>query len=365
MGDHTARLVPEFEKRGIRTAVFTQTANASGSHVYTSSRAFGKAILMEIEAVIAKENIDTILWQYVPYSYHEKGLPFWWPGVMRRLDKPGLQQAVFFHEVSLRVWGYGIKQGIAAILQRLMANRAAMKARPVFTSIPLYAAYFWYKKPVIVPISANIGEEVNGERSAVGVVSEVQSYGYPPGGSYIFCFANRADKALVEGFAALRKEYSIQLVLGGFATAEQQQQVQGWLKESGIENAAVFTGALENAKLAAFIAGATFFIQPQIVERGNQGGISAKNGTVMAAMSLGKPIITCRGDMTDPALFAEGKNMVFVEYGNTAAYLDAMRSLLANPGMAEKIGLAAAGTYRQYCSWQVTAGQINEAISSS
>jgi glycosyltransferase involved in cell wall biosynthesis len=78
----------------------------------------------------------------------------------------------------------------------------------------------------------------------------------------------------------------------------------------------------------------------------------------MAAMSMGKAIISCQGDMTDDSLFREGENIVFVPYGDAAEYYNAMQRLLQDAGLREALGNSARRTYEESCNWQVIARRI-------
>jgi glycosyltransferase involved in cell wall biosynthesis len=407
VGDHTFNLVKEFEKKGIRVIVFTGTENAIGEKVFTASKGFGPQMEQQLKELIEKEKLNRILWQYVPYSYQEKGLPFWWPAMMQKILNPGLEQFIFFHEVSLRLWGYGFKQMISGAGQRIIANRAAKIAKTIMTSIPLYGSYFWFKKPLIVPISANIkladdcvelagiqkniemeglsseaagrraisqGDEkgqMTAEEKEIEKVSEVEgqiqrmtSINYHPDNNreptinYIFCFANRADNALLEAIKKLQDRHPVKLVLGGNISDEGKKRIENWIRNLNLENLVSITGLLPTEQLAVIIKSSKIFFQPQIVEHNKQGGISAKNGTIMSAMKMGKAIITSRGDMTDSKLFRNEVNMIFVPFGGTEAYTQALSKLLDDPDFALKLGSAARSTYEKYCSWKMTSDLI-------
>jgi glycosyltransferase involved in cell wall biosynthesis len=344
VGDHTANLVREFEKMGARVFVFTGTQNALGENVFTAFEGFGAQMENQLKDLIEREKINRILWQYVPYSYQEKGLPFWWPSLMRRIYRPELAQSIFFHEVSLRFWGYGFKQMMAAAGQRMIANRAASMAKAIFSSIPLYSKYFWFNKPIVVPISANIFLPTVDKQQATD--------------PYIFCFANRADIALLEAIKMLKDKHQLKLILGGNISEGGKKKIENQVQNLGLKEQVYFTGQLPQEKLAAIIRDSTIFMQPQIVERNNQGGVSAKNGTIMAAMAMGKAIISCRGDMTDERLFREEENMVFVKYGDAEGYREALERLMKDENLRASLGQNARNTYEKYASWEVTAGMI-------
>ncbi len=369
MGDHTAHLQRELTSLGNKVLVLTGTPGQDGLNSF-SVDAFGGSMLNTLRLLIAKHHVDRILWQYVPYSYQPKGLPFWWPWLMLRLRQKGLKQIIFFHEVSIRLWGYGAKRLVLAFLQRVIANFAALIANRTITSIRLFRSYFVFNKPVIVPISANVvssqwspdsyrevsgvkasGEMVRDERSVVsgeGVVNKVP----------IAIGRSIVSSERMSGELVSERLINEELVLGGMIQPAKKNELVTRISEFDLEPVVSFTGTIEADRLANIVADVSVFIQPQMVERGNEGGVSAKNGTIMAAMAMGKAIITCAGDMTDPKLFRNGENMLLVTYGDAVGYEKALLCLLKDRTLADRLGQAAATTYQGYCSWEVTGGMI-------
>ncbi|MES2648294.1 MAG: glycosyltransferase family 4 protein [Bacteroidota bacterium] len=381
VGDHTAHLQRELTATGNKVLLLTGTPGQDNINSF-SVAAFDGTMLPTLRKLITKHQVDRILWQYVPYSYQTKGLPFWWPLLMLRLRQKGLKQVIFFHEVSIRLWGYGVKRLVLAFLQRVIANSAAIAANRTITSIQLFRSYFVFNKPEIVPISANvvssnwsvvsgvrvskkvsdapiaIGRSVVNHEGASGVVSKTMRGDGVGGESTIFCFANRADSALLEALKNINRQVPVKLVLGGMIQQAKKKELIAWISEFDLETVIYFTGTVDAERLANYVASASVFIQPQIVERGNEGGVSAKNGTIMAAMSIGKAIVTCPGDMTDPRLFRDGENMLLMPYGDAVGYEQALLALLTDKPLANELGEAAATTYQEYCSWEVTSKLI-------
>ena len=79
-------------------------------------------------------------------------------------------------------------------------------------------------------------------------------------------------------------------------------------------------------------------------------------------MAVGKAIITCAGDMTDPQLFRKSENMLLVPYADAVGYEKALLVLLNDRSLADKLGKAAATTYQEYCSWEVTGRMIEKVL---
>jgi len=329
---------------GHRVWVFTTSYGPVEALVIRSERNhFSAAITGRILQIIDRYQIDHLFWQYVPYSYHLKGIPVWLPNTMWQLSKSGVTQSVFFHEVSLRLMGEGFRHSIAAFLQRRIARKMATIALHSFTSIALYQSYFNKLVPALVPVGSNL---------------PLPEPGIQPNNNVIACFANRADNALLEAVLRLRSTVPVILQLCGALDEKKRNQLEQWSAKNQAGSWLELTGELTAIDLAACIAAAGIFIQPQITDRNGRGGISTKNGTIMAAMSMGKPIITCKGDMTDPSIFKEEKNMIFVPYGKTTAYLEAMKDLLTNRIRAADLGREAYKTWDEFARWPIITAQL-------
>lgn len=348
VGDHTANLAREFEGIGFKVLIFTETKEASGKKVIISQKPFGNGIETHLQEVVQAKSITHILWQYVPYSYHKKGLPFWWPSVMAAIKTTGVSQFIFFHEVSLRYWTDGLRQTALAFLQRLIARRANHIARDSFTNTNLYRSYFNGRLPQVVPVGSNLPMPENNTQSLAG---------------RIFSFANRIDASIIEAVAAISKTTPVEWVIGGQVGTQLQQQLRALTHQHGLEDQCRITGALPAQQLANELAAATIILLPQPVNKYGQGGVSTKNGTVMAAMRSGKAIISCKGDMTD-ALFQQRHNILFTPYGSESGYIEALHLLITDNHLAKKLGEQAAKTYQQYCDWQVTSRVISLSFNS-
>jgi glycosyltransferase involved in cell wall biosynthesis len=347
VGDHSSMLRLHLQQLGWQVSVFTATAS-TGPGVY-GGMPWGAAMLPALLQVIHAQGITHLLWQYVPYSYDARGLPLYLPRLMHRLARCGVQQAVFFHEVALRVHGYGLRQQVLARLQRLIAHRMQRYVAVSFTSIGLYKGYL-YKEPVItLPVGSNL--QPNNSQAASD----------PEGSSYLFAFTNRVHGPLLEAFAAITQQH-LKLVLAGEAAPKLVKGICSKVTALGLADRVILTGAQPAAELVKLIAEALFALQPQVVERGSEGGVSGKNGTMAALMASGKAIITCAGDMTEVTLHDSKKNCLVVPYNDAEAWGQAIERLLHDDALRHRLGAAAQHTYNKHMSWEMTARRIHEAL---
>ena len=289
-----------------------------------------------------------LFWQYTPYNFSRIGLPLYLPWRMCRLRLSGYRQAIFFHEVSVRFWGYGFRQALVALGQRLVANVSSAICVQSFTSIGLYRSYFWGRKPLVVPVGANILP------SDTGVKNDLPAF-------ELACFANRADEALFVALAEINTTQLCRMVLLGHASPVQLQLINHLIKRYKLETMVTITGDTAAAALSEYLRQSQIFMHPQRVERRVQGGASGKNGTIIAAMAHSLPIITTQGDMTETKYFKDKENLVFVPFGESQAYFDAL-VLLNNETKRKSMGGASKATFNQHFAWPLIAGKIADVL---
>jgi glycosyltransferase involved in cell wall biosynthesis len=347
VGHYTQHLAAAFGGLGQSARVVTQLAN--GLWYVVGCNQMAAQPLSTVVRQLAKATPQMqLFWQYTPYNFSRIGVPLYLPWRMFRFRLSGYRQAIFFHEVSVRFWGYGFRQALLALGQRLVANAMAAICAQSFTSIGLYGSYFWGKKPWVVPVGANI---MPAPKAAIPLLPPVE----------LACFANRADEALFVALAAIDRGQPCSMVLLGNLDQRQQERIEACLHRYQLQALVTITGTLPEAELSRYLKAAQIFIQPQKVERGSQGGASGKNGTLIAAMGMGKAIITTKGDMTDPHIFRDGENLLFVPYGDAIAYGGALEQL-QDAANRTALGLAAQASFEQYFAWPVIAGQIIEVL---
>jgi glycosyltransferase involved in cell wall biosynthesis len=99
--------------------------------------------------------------------------------------------------------------------------------------------------------------------------------------------------------------------------------------------------------LAAHLAACDVLVQPYL------DGVSARRGTVMASLALGRPLVTNTGHLTEP-LWRELGAAALVEGTDPAALAEATERLLARPEERTALGARAAEVYRERFSLERT-----------
>ena len=343
-----------------------------------------------LKALVKKENITHVLWQYSPYAMHAKGTPWWVLGAMRALRKTGVQQCIYFHEIQIRYSVPGWYNKLRAWQQHTIANDAVNICDRAGTSIEFYLRYIGLprmggsvrsgvKYVRIIPVPPNIPAKLQSKKSfqKKSTLNEIfqpppkfnqhsPEFGHPSpippsggrgqgrgeGGEVIASFSNRALPSLIEALASIQKKHStLKVVWLGHASEYDMDALRTNMSRFGLK--ARITGAVPLNTLAEEIAQVDIILLPQPLGEGNEGGISLKNGTLSAAMAAGKPIMATRGDMTDTGLLQHGKNIHLLQDNAMDTWRQALDQFLQDADYRDRLSMAGYAFYNEYLCWKV------------
>jgi glycosyltransferase involved in cell wall biosynthesis len=348
-------------------------------------------------ALVQKENITHVLWQYSPYAMHAKGTPWWVLGAMRALRKTGVRQSVYFHEIQIRYSVPGWYNKLRAWQQHSIANRALHYCQAAGTSISFYLQYIipshmgGRKSSVatdvqIIPVPPNIPVHYKQITNSTNIqeITEIQQpplkfnqhsseFGHPSPlppsggkgqgrgeglaclqgrGEVLASFSNRALPSLVEALARIQKNHpALEVVWLGHASDTDMDALVKNCTRYGLK--ARITGAVPLEKLAVEMELLDLMLLPQPLESGSEGGISLKNGTLSAAMAAALPIIATRGDMTDTGLLQHGKNIHLLQDNAVDSWQKAIEQLLQDADYSDRLSDAGYVFYSEHLSWEV------------
>ena len=350
-----------------------------------------------ITALVQKENITHVLWQYSPYAMHSRGTPWWVLAVMKQLKKMGIQQSVYFHEIQIRYSVPGWFNKLRAFQQHTIANRAVTICNRAGTSIAFYLQYIspplnfvrslrFPRQPhkggsvrsaltntdvQIIPVPPNIPVQFNhlitlsdnknlpeNQTHPLKFNQHSSEFGHPSpfrrgeGGEVIASFSNRALPSLVEALGRIQKNHpALEVVWLGHASDTDMDALVKNCTRYGLK--ARITGALPLDKLAEEMEQLDLMLLPQPLESGSEGGISLKNGTLSAAMAAALPIIATRGDMTDTRLLQHGKNIHLLQDNEVDTWQKAIEQLLQDAYYRDHLSHAGYAFYQEHLSWEV------------
>lgn len=285
-----------------------------------------------------------LLLQYVPHAFGLKAMnvPFCAWFAARRQD----ERWAFFHEV-VYPWSPRdpLRHQLLAGTTRVMLRLVAGAADRVFVSIPSWAEHLparlrrhaeWRPVPSNFPTSV-APEVVARVRVELGVGLLLGHFG-----TYGAATSGMLERALVP---LLRVDSRRQMLLLGRGS---ESWKHGLLqRHPELSGQLLSRDSLEPDAVAAHLAACDLLVQPYL------DGVSARRGTVMASLALGRPLITNTGHLTEP-LWRELGAVALVEGTDPSALAEAAERLLAHPEERSALGARAAELYRERFSLERT-----------
>jgi glycosyltransferase involved in cell wall biosynthesis len=300
---------------------------------------FGLAALRQLNVEFHENSTARLLVQYVPHAYGLKGmnLPFClWLFAHRNLDI-----SLMFHEVA---YPFGSRQiftgNILAATNRLMALLLGRGARRIFITIPAWEQLL---RPLVgskksikwLPIPSNI--PIDNDPAAR---SRIRLQYIPAEGVLIGHFGTYGS-LITEKLAPciprlLRSESSRRVLLLG---CNSKEFLQGLLASNPELSGRIHaTGELEPRELSHHLAACDLMIQPY------PDGVTSRRGSVVVALSHGRPVVTNLGHLTE-GFWRESGAVRLCAGGEPASLAASAEALIADEAERGRLGLASQQLY--------------------
>ena len=227
--------------------------------------------------------------------------------------------------------------GLQAVL-RLMARRCdALTANSAFTA--RLVQEMTGREAVVIPYGATV--EVH-DTAAVPKPAEKQ-----PRLLFVGRLIERKGVPyLIEALAELRRELPATLDIVG--TGSQQPALERLAADLGVSDAIRFLGRVDDRELAALYTACDAFVLPSIVDR--HGDTEGLGVVLLEAMSYGRPVVaTDVGGIPD--IVRHEQTGLLVPQKDARALAEALRRLLTDPDLAERLGTAGRAYVQTNFSW--------------
>lgn len=334
VGDYTRRLGQELLLLGHDIAVsaihdshIKEIIEEQGFLPSTLSVQRLPSVLMEkerfslLKQFIEVFNPDWLSLQYVPFSYHPKGLCFSLPAQLAAAGK-GRKWEIMFHEICVGMHeGASLKLQLWGILQKHIAKGLLKKLNPalVHTHTEVYQKQLEKFKARVsrLPLFSNIpliyAEEVTRKLENGHTTNDENTID-------LLIFASIQEGAPIEELAAEAKSVqeqqgiSLRLLIIGRSGKEQENWVSNW-KAVGL--ASVQLGEQSEENISKLMAKATFgiFTTPMI--------LAGKSGAVAAMREHGIQLLCVARKWEARGIKVKGSPYPIMEYkaGNLADFL--------------------------------------------
>ncbi len=128
------------------------------------------------------------------------------------------------------------------------------------------------------------------------------------------------------------------------------------MRELGVADTVVFTGAASRAEIPVLMAAADVVAVPSIRHGGYVDGLP---NVALEAMAAGKPVVGSRvGGI--PELVRDGDNGLLVPEKDPRALADALLALARDPGLRQRLGGAGHAEIRDERSWKAVGARFVE-----
>jgi glycosyltransferase involved in cell wall biosynthesis len=352
VADHVLRLSDELLKRGHEVEVW-----APGSRVGAKERPyhhacdFRGAALAELDGAIRKTPRTRVLLHYVPLTFGRFN-----PAFMRWLSRCRNPLWVMFHEVAYPLrWRQRFRHRVLGVMTHWTARTLAGRADRVLVSTPSFEPLLRRLSPSLgpvhwLPISSNIPEPDDG-RDAVVVRREL---GLSSSDLLVVHFGTfREGQALLGGvIRRLLEDPRVHVAILGRGAEEYTRKVD---LDSHLRLRVHSVGQSPASRVAELIAAADLGLYPFV------DGVTTRRTSLMAALSLAKPVVTTVGATTEPIWF-ETDAVRLVE-PNAEKLARAARELLADEVSRRALGGRAKLAYQQNFAVRCAADSLEALLS--
>jgi phosphatidylinositol alpha-1,6-mannosyltransferase len=143
--------------------------------------------------------------------------------------------------------------------------------------------------------------------------------------------AGKGYDAIVEALPGVREEYpDVQFVVAG--PGDDAERVRTLARGLGVAERVFLPGFVPREQLGALYAACYAFVMPS-----HQEGFGL---AYLEAMNFGKPCVGCRGQGAEDVIVHEETGLLLPECGDRSALSEALRRLLKDPALAERLGRA-------------------------
>jgi glycosyltransferase involved in cell wall biosynthesis len=282
--------------------------------------------------------------QWVPHGYGHRAmnLPFclWlWSRARRHGDRIEL----IVHEPFLSFGEGTWRQNCVAVVQRLMTVVLLNAASRVWTTIPAWEKrlrpYALGRRSLFhwLPVVSNI--PIIDDPTSVNLIRSryAGAGGESPIVGHFGTYDRNTAELLLSSIPVLVQNgrKPAVMLLGRGSTTMRDQLIREY---PGIAYDVHATGELDADDLSLHLGACDLMFQPYI------DGVSSRRTTIMAQLSLGLPVITTAGDLTEP-LWAESRAVALTPAGDVSKMVDATNRLLGDEGERKRLALAARSLY--------------------
>ncbi|MGL6075787.1 MAG: glycosyltransferase family 4 protein [Fimbriiglobus sp.] len=349
VGDYTANVVAEFERRGENVHVwFPQALSETlvvGERLHPLVGGMSLRNLWKLHQELNQFPRSRHLFlQYVPHGFGWKAmnLPFvlW---LAWRVVVSGDRLDTMFHEVAYPWVRRPLHQNLIALLNRVMAFILSHVSTRLFVSIPGWTKLLrrfgvpHSKSILVLPVPSNIPKSANPDAVVSFRNKFIQGQSYHLVGHFgtYGPLITRLLKPVLTAILSKRADTVIILLGSGGVSFRKELLLELPLLSDRI----VAFGEQSQSEIADSLAACDVVVQPY------PDGASCRRTTLMASLLNGRAVVTTLGDLSEP-VWSEG-HVAAVPVGDIEAFVSEVQKILDNAQHRKTLELAAERIYEE------------------
>jgi len=366
IGDHSARLGAELQRRGHEVVVFSRTpAERNPETPDLEVRGFAGPLPMTIgqgiaDAIAERRPTDVIL-QYTPQMWDawRFGSPALGALALRARDA-GAKVTLIAHEPFVP-WYRRPDLFLAALMQRVHFAAVLRSCDHVFVTtetrlryVVPYCRALNLPVPGVTRIGANALPVARGHRSP-----ELPG---PQIGVFSTAAVGKRFDVVLDAFARIANEHAAaELVLIGDLGPPDRPavgEIRLAMRRHPARERIRVTGRLSLPAIAAEVAALDVYLFPMDT------GANTRTCTLPVALGSGLPVVAIHGMETDSGVFRDGENVVIARELSGGAFAEAALEILRDPSLRARVAAGARRLYDDYLSWPGIADELLAVIAS-
>src|SRR5262245_43503422 len=354
VGDHSIQLAMALVARGDDVCLLTtrdQAGTVEGADVLIRNAlpSWGPRGMPVFWREIRAARPDVILLQWVPFLYSRTGTNVSLPATIAALAARGYAVHVMVHEpwVPFNWWSYFLTGPVQRLVLGVLVSASRRTSASITPWRDLLQSRFPWRRARIdwVPVGSNIHVAAASRaavRDAAGIphqsliVAVFSLHGTAKG----FAFIERAWRDLA------RADETSHLVLIGVDATEASR----CLPEASRHARCRVTGPLSAADVSAWLQATDMMLAPFT------DGMNSRRTSALAGLAHGVPIVSTRGRLTDPRLFADAP-LVLSDMDEAAFSREAL-ALAGDEPRRRKLATEAPTFYARNFSWEEIAERL-------
>lgn len=330
VGDYTYNLAKKFAQYGHAVTVICR----HDIHIEKVSRIEILPIVYKwdrhagnpIVNVIKKKAIEIVILQYVPHSFHPKGLPIALINVVKTIKQQNIKLFTFCHEVTVQPEKGNLKRTLLSYMMKYITKKILEQSDYIATNIEFYKTIIQnilpiQKKISIIPIASNIPDTSITDDDRIKLRTKIAK----PHETVIAFFGMRNIASSLQAIKNLQNKGEKIRVLFIGKTSQ--------LGEDQLPNNYYSTGILDIKDINPYFKISDIFMLPENITY----GCSFKSGSLATALQNGLPVITNKGIMTSPEMI-DRENIYFTDFNNETILTNTLLTLVHDSNMRKTIG---------------------------